>query len=106
MANKTLTRIDLSEALIREIGLPRTETIDLIEMVLDEISQATLRGEDVKISLFGTFSLLDKSERIGRNPKTGEEKKISARRVVSFRPSANLRNRVNTGNLKLNGYNG
>ncbi len=106
MTQNTLTRLDLSEALIREIGLPRTETIDLIEMVLGEISEATLRGEDVKISLFGTFSLLDKAERIGRNPKTGEEKKISARRVVSFRPSANLRNRVNQGNLKLNGQDG
>lgn len=99
MTNKTLTRLDLSDALVREIGLPRTETIDLIEMVLDEISQAALRGEEVKISLFGTFSLLDKRPRIGRNPKTGEEKTISARRVMSFRPSANLRNRVNEGNL-------
>lgn len=99
MSNKTLTRLDLSDALVREIGLPRTETIDLIEMVLSEISQAALRGEEVKISLFGTFSLLDKRPRVGRNPKTGEEKTISARRVVSFRPSANLRNRVNEGNL-------
>ncbi len=106
MVDMTITRLDLSESLIREIGLPRTETIDLIEMVLDEIAQATMRGEEVKISLFGTFSLLDKKERIGRNPKTGEEKKISARRVVSFRPSANLLNRVNNGNLKLHGQNG
>ncbi len=100
MSQKTLTRLDLSESLIREIGLPRTETMDLVEMVIDEISQAAIRGEDIKISLFGTFTLLDKKERIGRNPKTGEEKKISARRVMSFKPSANLRSRVNEGNLK------
>ncbi len=100
MNERTLTRLDLSEALVREIGLPRTETIDLVEMVLSEISDAALRGEDVKISLFGTFTLLDKSERVGRNPKTGEEKTISARRVMSFRPSANLRNRVNKGCLE------
>ncbi len=104
MTQRTITRLDLSESLIREIGLPKTETIDLVEMVLDEISQAALRGEDVKISLFGTFSLLDKNPRIGRNPKTGEEKTISARRVMNFRPSANLRNRVNEGNLKKHGY--
>ncbi len=100
MSERTLTRLDLSEALIREIGLPRTETIDLIEMVLNEISDAAIRGEDVKISLFGTFNLLDKSARVGRNPKTGEEKTITPRRVMTFRPSANLRNRVNEGNLK------
>ncbi len=100
MSGKTITRLDLSDALVREIGLPRTETIELIESVLDEVSEAALAGEDVKISLFGTFSLLDKKPRVGRNPKTGEEKTISARRVLSFRPSANLRNRVNDGNLK------
>lgn len=100
MSQKTLTRLDLSESLIREIGLPRTETMDLVEMVIDEVSQAAIRGEDIKISLFGTFSLLDKNERVGRNPKTGEEKKISARRVMSFKPSANLRMKVNEGNLR------
>ncbi len=103
MSQRTLTRLDLSEALIREIGLPRTETIELVEMILSEMSDAALRGEEIKISLFGTFSLLDKKPRIGRNPKTGEEKTISERRVMNFKPSANLRNRVNQGNLKKHG---
>lgn len=99
MSQKTLTRLDLIEALIAEIGLPRTETIELVEMMLSEIANAATRGEDVKLSHFGTFSLLDKVERIGRNPKTGEEVAITPRRVMSFRPSAQLKDRVNNGGL-------
>ncbi len=99
MPQRTLTRLDLSEALIREIGLPRTETIDLVEMVLSEISNAATNGQDVKLSHFGTFSLLDKVQRIGRNPKTGEEVPITSRRVMSFRPSQKMKTRVNQGGL-------
>lgn len=99
MSQRTLTRLDLSEALIREIGLPRTETIDLVEMVLSEISNAATKGQDVKLSHFGTFSLLDKVQRIGRNPKTGEEVPISSRRVMSFRPSQQMKTRVNHSGL-------
>ena len=102
MSQRTLTRLDLSEALIREIGLPRTETIDLVEMVLSEISNAATQGQDVKLSHFGTFSLLDKVQRIGRNPKTGEEVPISSRRVMSFRPSQQMKTRVNQGGLSRN----
>lgn len=99
MTQKTLTRLDLSEALIREIGLPRTETIELVEMVLNEISDATINGSDVKISHFGTFSLLDKVQRVGRNPKTGETVEITPRRVLSFRPSQQMKSRVNLSGI-------
>ncbi len=99
--SKTITRLDISEALVQEIGLPRTETIELLELVLTEISDAARRGEDIKISHFGTFSLLDKVQRVGRNPKTGEEVPITPRKVISFRPSQSLRSSVNEGCLKI-----
>ena len=72
MVDKTLTRMDLNEAVFREVGLSRNESADLVESVLNHISDAMVKGEQVKISSFGTFSLRDKSARIGRNPKTGE----------------------------------
>ena len=98
MAEKTLTRIDLSEAVFREVGLSRNESAQLVETVLEEMSDALVRGEQVKISSFGTFSVRDKSARIGRNPKTGEEVPINPRRVLTFRPSHLMKDRVADGN--------
>ena len=97
MADKTLTRMDLSEAVFREVGLSRNESAQLVESVLDHMSDALTRGEQVKISSFGTFSVRDKSARIGRNPKTGQEVPIEERRVVTFRASDVLKQHVNNG---------
>jgi integration host factor subunit alpha len=98
MANKTLTRMDLSEAVFREVGLSRNESAQLVESVLDEMSDALVAGQQVKISSFGTFSVRDKTARIGRNPKTGEEVPINPRRVLTFRPSHLMKDRVADGN--------
>ncbi len=98
MAEKTLTRMDLSEAVFREVGLSRNESAQLVESVLEHLSDALVRGEQVKISSFGTFSVRDKSARIGRNPKTGEEVPINPRRVLTFRPSHLMKDRVADGN--------
>lgn len=97
MADKTLTRMDLSEAVFREVGLSRNESADLVESVLTHMSDALVRGEQVKISSFGTFSVRDKNERVGRNPKTGEEAPIPPRRVLTFRPSHLMKDRVASG---------
>jgi integration host factor subunit alpha len=98
MANKTLTRMDLSEAVFREVGLSRNESALLVESVLDGMSDALVAGEQVKISSFGTFSVRDKTARVGRNPKTGEEVPINPRRVLTFRPSHLMKDRVADGN--------
>lgn len=97
MSEKTLTRMDLSEALVREVGLSRNESAQLVESVLQGISDALVAGETVKISSFGTFSVRAKRQRIGRNPKTGEEVPISPRRVLSFRASQLMKARVAGG---------
>ena len=98
MSDKTLTRMDLSEAVYNEVGLSRNESAQLVESVLQHMSDALVSGESVKISSFGTFSVRDKNERIGRNPKTGEEVPITPRRVLSFRPSHLMKDRVAAGN--------
>ena len=98
MSGKTLTRMDLSEAIFREVGLSRNESADLVESVLGNISNALIKGENVKISSFGTLSIRDKTERVGRNPKTGEEVPIKPRRVLTFRPSHLMKDRVASGN--------
>ena len=98
MSDKTLTRMDLSEAVFREVGLSRNESAHLVETVLELMSSALVRGEQVKISSFGTFSVRDKNARVGRNPKTGEEVPITPRRVLTFRPSHLMKERVATGN--------
>lgn len=98
MSDKTLTRMDLSEAVFREVGLSRNESADLVETVLELMSSALVRGEQVKISSFGTFSVRDKNARVGRNPKTGEEVPITPRRVLTFRPSHLMKERVEAGN--------
>ena len=100
MGQKTLTRMDLTEAVVREVGLSRNESAQLVESVLDHMSDALVRGEQVKISSFGTFGVRDKSARIGRNPKTGEEVPIQPRRVLTFRPSHLMKERVAAGNRK------
>ncbi len=97
MSDKTLTRMDLSEAVFREVGLSRNESSDLVERVLELVSDALVKGEQVKISSFGTFSVREKSARVGRNPKTGEEVPISPRRVLTFRPSHLMRDRIASG---------
>ena len=98
MSGKTLTRMDLSEAVFREVGLSRNESAQLVESVLNHVSDTLVRGETVKISSFGTFNVRDKAARIGRNPKTGEEVPIHPRRVLTFRPSHLMKDRVASGN--------
>lgn len=98
MSEKTLTRMDLSDAVFREVGLSRNESAQLVESVLQHISDALVTGEQVKISSFGTFSIRDKAARVGRNPKTGEEVPILPRRVLTFRPSHLMKERVAAGN--------
>ena len=100
MGEKTLTRMDLSEAVLREVGLSRNESAALVESVLQHMSDALVAGETVKISSFGTFSVRDKAARVGRNPKTGDEVPISPRRVLTFRPSHLMRDRVAAGSKK------
>ena len=97
MAEETITRAQLSEAVYQEVGLSRNESADLLELVLNEISGALARGEAVKISSFGSFSVRSKGQRVGRNPKTGEEVPILPRKVLVFRPSQLLRSRINDG---------
>ena len=95
MSDRTITRADLSEAVYQEVGLSRNESAELVESVLDEISKALVDGEVVKLSSFGSFSVREKGQRIGRNPKTGEEVPILPRRVLVFRASHVLKNRIN-----------
>ena len=98
MSEKTLTRMDLSDAVFREVGLSRNESAQLVESVLLHMSDALVKGEQVKISSFGTFSIRDKTARVGRNPKTGQEVPIHPRRVLTFRPSHLMKERVASGN--------
>ena len=100
MGDTTLTRMDLSEAVFREVGLSRNESADLVESVLQHMSDALVAGEQVKVSSFGTFSVRDKAARVGRNPKTGEEVPIQPRRVLTFRPSHLMKERVAEGNRR------
>ncbi len=95
MAGKTVTRADLCEAVYQRVGLSRTESASLVEAVLKEITSCLERGETVKLSSFGSFVVRNKGQRIGRNPKTGKEVPISPRRVMVFKPSAILKQRIN-----------
>ena len=94
-AERTLTRAHLSEAVYEEVGLSRNESTELVESVLNKISSTLVKGETVKVSSFGTFSVRSKGQRIGRNPKTGKEVPILPRRVLVFRPSQILKDKVN-----------
>lgn len=93
--SRTVTRADLADAVHQRIGLSRTESAEFVEMVLSEIFQAIVSGDDVKLSSFGSFHIRWKNERVGRNPKTGASAPISARRVVMFKASNVLRARIN-----------
>ncbi len=95
MSAKTLTRADLTEAVLNAVGLSRNESAQMVEDILEELCSALSRGETVKLSSFGTFQVRQKSERIGRNPKTGDEVPIAPRRVLVFRPSHVLKAQVN-----------
>lgn len=95
MSGTTVTRAQLSEAVYEEVGLSRNESAELVEAVLDEMADALSRGESVKISSFGSFAVRQKGQRIGRNPKTGEEVPILPRRVLVFRASHVLKDRIN-----------
>ncbi len=97
MESRTVTRADLAEAVYEEVGLSRNESSDLVESVLDEISKALIEGENVKVSSFGSFTIREKGERVGRNPKTGVEVPILPRKVLVFRASHVLKDRVNRG---------
>ncbi|NVJ92476.1 MAG: integration host factor subunit alpha [Methylocystaceae bacterium] len=98
MSEKTITRAQLTEAVYQEVGLSRNESADLLESVLDMIADTLANDETVKISSFGSFSVRKKGERIGRNPKTGEEVPILPRKVLVFRPSQVLKARINENN--------
>jgi integration host factor subunit alpha len=95
MGGKTVTRADLCEAVYQKVGLSRTESANLVETFLKEVTDCVVRGEPVKLSSFGSFVVRQKGERIGRNPKTGEEVPISPRRVMVFKPSNVLKQKIN-----------
>ena len=92
---KTITRADLADAVYKDVGLSQAESADFVDAIFEEVSSALSAGDHVKISSFGSFNLRDKNARIGRNPKTGIEAKISARRVVVFKPSNKLKTKIN-----------
>ena len=97
MESKNLTRADLTEAVFNAVGLSRSDSAQMVEDILEEMCAALTRGETVKLSSFGTFQVRHKCERIGRNPKTGEEVPIAPRRVLVFRPSHVLKGQINSG---------
>ena len=94
----TLTKAELSEILFEQVGLNKSEAKEMVEAFFEEIRAALEEGENVKLSGFGNFELRTKSERPGRNPKTGEEVPINPRRVLSFRPSHTMKDKVGAGN--------
>jgi integration host factor subunit alpha len=97
MAGRTVTRADLSEAVYQKVGLSRTESAAMVELVLSHICESLTAGETVKLSSFGSFVVREKGQRIGRNPKTGVEVPIEPRRVMVFKPSNVLKARINGG---------
>jgi len=96
MPGKTTTRADLTDAVHRQLGVSRNESAMFVERILEEVAQALERGETVKVSSFGTFSVRSKKLRMGRNPKTGEEVPITPRRVITFRASHVLKDQINS----------
>ena len=95
MTTDTLTRADLTEAVFQSVGLSRHESAQMVEDILEEVCGALARGETVKLSSFGTFAVRQKAQRMGRNPKTGDEVPIAPRRVLVFRPSHVLKAVIN-----------
>ncbi len=100
MGGKTLTRADLAEAVVHKVGQPRNESQELVERVLEEISSSLARGDAVKLSSFGSFGIRQKGQRVGRNPKTGKEVPITPRKVLVFRPSNIMKDRINAGHAR------
>jgi integration host factor subunit alpha len=100
MTTKTITRVELADAVYSQIGLSRSESAVLVEAVLEEICQALVKGDKVKLSSFGTFSVRSKKERVGRNPRSGVEVPITPRRVASFKASTLIKKEINTGLTK------
>ena len=96
MNDDTLTRLGICEAIYEQIGLSRKESLDIVQNIIQKKSTKLESGSDVKLSSFGSFLLKQKSQRIGRNPKTGIEAVISERNVIVFRPSAQLKNKINS----------
>jgi integration host factor subunit alpha len=97
MGERTVTRADLAEAVYRRLGLSRTESASMVEMVLQEICDTIVQGDSVKLSSFGSFVVREKGLRVGRNPKTGREVPIPPRRVTVFKPSNIMKQRINQG---------
>ncbi len=95
MADGTLTRADLTDAIHRSLGISRNDSAGFVERILEEVARSLENGDSVKISSFGTFTVRQKNERMGRNPKTGEEVPITPRRVVTFRASHVLKDQIN-----------
>ena len=95
MGGKTVTRADLCESVYQKVGLSRAESAELVESFLNEVSDCLVGGESVKLSSFGSFLVRSKNERIGRNPKTGEEVPILPRRVLVFKPSNVMKEKIN-----------
>ncbi len=106
MTVKTVTRAQLAEAVYQEVGLSRSESAELVDAILAEITSSLMEDGTVKVSSFGTFSVRRKGQRIGRNPKTGEEVPILPRRVLVFRPSQVLKDRINGQSPTGRGKNG
>ena len=106
VARKTITRAHLCEAVYQQVGLSRTKSANLVELVLKEITDCLERGETVKLSSFGSFVVRKKGQRIGRNPKTGKEVPISPRRVMLFKPSAILKQRINSDRSRISANEG
>ena len=99
--DRTTTRSTLRHAVFKNVGLSRNESATLVDSVFSEILNSLITGDDVKISSFGTFVVRQKKERIGRNPKTGQEVPITARSVVTFRASNVLKSKVNSKNKSI-----
>src|SRR6266550_3170122 len=95
MTGHNVTRVDLYEAVYQKVGLSRSESLAMVELILKEITGSLEKGETVKLSSFGSFTVRKKKQRIGRNPKTGAEATISPRRIVMFKPSAILKQQIN-----------
>jgi integration host factor subunit alpha len=106
MGSKTLTRADLADAMVQKVGLPRNDSQELVELILKEISDSLAAGHQVKLSSFGSFGIREKGLRIGRNPKTGQEVPITPRRVLVFRPSNIMKDRINSVRGGRTGRNG
>jgi integration host factor subunit alpha len=99
----SVTKADIIESVYEKVGFSKKEAADVVEMVFDTIKETLERGEKIKISGFGNFIVREKKSRVGRNPQTGEEIEISARRVLTFRPSQVLKNALNGEEESLSG---